>query len=133
MIITITDEPPTLELIVSHVNDCLAPAIWNNYLENEDAVTRGYGNTANLPKLLGDGSDDIWEVETWDKALQKPEDAFAIADDMDGECFQWIREDKGHLYSLFQVGFVPVNEYKRRRLPPGMLQGKDKDAYDTAE
>ncbi len=126
----LSDEPPEIKSIMQHVNNTVSPAIWNQYLQDEHAVSKGFGSIENLPKLIGDDHDDVWEVDTWDKALQRPEDAYEIADDMDGECFGWLREDTSHLYGLFQEGNVPIKEFKRRRLPPNLLRGPDKIAYE---
>ena len=64
-----------------------------------------------MPKLLGDGKDDIWTVETWDQALYERSDCFAVADDIDGGALEWLREDRSHLYTLFQPGNVPRKSF----------------------
>ena len=101
----LTESVPTIELIKDHVNNTIAPAYYNRYLKSGYPYEQGWCSRDRMPRLTGE-NDDMWEVDSWDKVVQKPEDILFIADGK-GDLFKWIKDDKTHLYGLFQEGNVP--------------------------
>ena len=122
----LTKAVQTNEEIKTFVNETINPFTWNNHLDMKEDVDKGWGDEANLP-LLSDAptDDEVWEVETWDKALQLPDETFKIGDSVTGDVKEWLKEDKNNLCQLFQEGKVPIQKCCQRNFPPELLRKPD--------
>ncbi len=121
------------EQIVGFVNDTLSPLTWNHHLQDQDAFDKGYLDKAKLPKLKGDATDDITEVDTWDKALADVEEIVFCAgkEVAGGNLTNWINKDPDHVYNLFTVGKVPMNFYKKKfHFPRSNLKAQDVERFN---
>ena len=126
----LTDKIPTEDEVVSLVNDTISPSIWNNYLRDSYSVRKNRGQEKNLPKMVGQGRDNMWTVTNWSDAIHVPEEIFQIGDSMsDGGLVDWLRQDKNHLYQLFHEGEVPVEYYKEKNYPMEYLRPLDRERY----
>ena len=114
------------------VNETVAPAIWNIYLRDSHSVRKGRGEEKNLPKMIGEGRDHMWRVDTWSDALYVPEEALRIGDSMGvGGLFDWLRQDINHSYQLYEEGTVPVQEFQDKNLPVECLRPLDRRNYNA--
>ena len=130
----LTDGLPSESDTMNLVNNCIAPGIWNNYLRDTHSVRKGRGEERNLPRMVGDGRDDTWVVNTWSDAIYVAEEAFHIGEAMtDGSLSEWLRRDRSHLYQLFPEGEVPVEAYKEKYLPVECLRNEDRTRYLALE
>ena len=128
----ITNKAHSNEEIMTYVNETINPITWNNYLDMEQDVEKGWGDEANLPKLSSATTDDIWEVDTWDQAIRLPEEVFKVGQSVTGDLTEWLKEDKNNLYQLFQEGKVPVNKHRQQNLPPHLLRADDLKKYNQS-
>ena len=130
--VILTDGVPEDDEIVKLVNETVAPAIWNSYLRDSYSVRKGRGEEKNLPKMIGEGRDHMWRVDTWSDALYVPEEALRIGDSMgEGGLHDWLRRDSNHLYQLYEEGTVPVHQFVEKNLPVECLRPLDRRNYNN--
>ena len=128
--VILTDGVPEDDEIVKLVNETVAPAIWNSYLRDSYSVRKGRGEEKNLPKMIGEGRDHMWRVDTWSVCV--PEEALRIGDSMgEGGLHDWLRRDSNHLYQLYEEGTVPVHQFVEKNLPVECLRPLDRRNYNN--
>ena len=130
VIAIITDDVLTETELMEMIHDTITPTIKNHYHDDSFAVAQDFWSDRNAPKMVGNGKDNIIEVDCWSKVLHGKNDPFVIGDNAsETGLSDWLSKDKSHLCQLFEEGSVPIEEFRQRNLPASLLRGIDKQHH----